>query len=71
MTNQEMLRILKSTNDEKKLLYETFCEKVAHGEILQDAEIVIFETLRKELTIKPKVRMDMSASLIGDGGVSG
>lgn len=69
MTNQEMVRILKGSLDEKRVLFDYFIEKVSSGEQLADNEISIFETLKKQLIVKSIV-LDVSANLHGNGGVN-
>lgn len=68
MTNQELVKILKGSQDDKKKLYDDFFMKVSNGEVLTDLEIMAFEALKKEFTIVKQV-VDMSVSLKGNSNV--
>lgn len=64
-----MLAVLKGSQDDKKLLFDELIEKANSEDGLDAGEIVILETLKKDL-FKPKsIVLEMSAGLKGVGGV--
>lgn len=71
MTPQEMLKVLRGTDEEKLNLFNSLLEKAASGEGLTDDEMPIMETLKKELIRPPKVVVGMSASLTGSSAARG
>jgi hypothetical protein len=69
-SNTEMLAILKGSTEEQKVLFDELIGRMASGELLDDGELIILETLKKEL-FKPKsVIVSMESNLQGMGGVS-
>jgi len=70
MTNQEMLTILKGDRDGKLRLFNELTDRVQSGEPLTDDEIPVFETLKKELLVKPQV-VQMEANLVGNSFTKG
>lgn len=70
MTNQELVRILKGSAEDKKKLYDDFFNKVSQGEVLSELEVMAFEALKKEFTIVKQV-IDMSADLKGSAFLKG
>lgn len=64
MTNQEMLKAMKGTREEKQALFDQMLGIVAQGETLTDAQVVVMEALKRELTKKSEV-VQMSAAVIG------
>lgn len=69
MTNQEMVKALRGTTEQKQMLYDYFFQKISLGEVLSENEIPLFEAVRKELTKKSEV-VTMSGAAIGRGGAS-
>jgi hypothetical protein len=70
VTNQEMLKYLKGSIEDKKTLFNHFLARVMGGSMLADHEIGMFEFLKKELLVEsPPVILEMSASMKGAGGV--
>lgn len=64
-----MLAALKGTAEEKRTLFDELIEKANSDEGLDSGELVILETLKKEL-LKPKsIIVQMGAGLKGVGGV--
>lgn len=47
MTNQEMVKVLKGTTEEKINLFNSFFARISQGEQLEESEFIIFETLKK------------------------
>lgn len=64
MTNQEMLKAMKGTREEKQALFDQMLGIVAQGETLTDAQVVVMEALKRELTKKSEV-VQMRASMVG------
>lgn len=71
MTNQEMLAVLKGNQDGKVRLFNELTAKVQAGEPMDDSEIPVFETLKREL-FKPLPQViQMEASLVGTSSAKG
>jgi hypothetical protein len=68
MTNQEMLLVLKGDHDGKLRLFNELTEKVQNGSALEDGEVPIFETLKKELLKPASVVVSLEANLVGSSG---
>lgn len=68
MTNKEMLMILKGDHDGKLRLFNELIEKVKQGEALDDNELPVFETLKKELFKPASVVVSLEAKLTGSSG---
>lgn len=69
MTAQEMLKILKGTEEERRNLFNALLEKGLGEEGLTDDELPILETLKKEF-IKPKKQVVlMEAAIQGTAGI--
>lgn len=67
MTNQEMVAILRGDLEGKIRLFDELTKKVQDGSPLEDSEIPVFETLKKELLVKPTV-VSLEANLVGSSG---
>jgi hypothetical protein len=65
MTNQEMLTALKGSREDKLKLFNELSEKVQNGSPLEDGEVPVFETLKKELLKPASVIVSMEATLFG------
>lgn len=71
MTNQEMLAVLKGDHEGKVRLFNELTAKVQEGIPMDDAEIPVFETLKKEL-FKPAAQVvQMEANLVGSSSAKG
>ena len=64
MTNQDMLKAMKGTREDKQAMFDLMLERVSHGETLTDAQVVVMEALKRELTRKSEV-IQMSAAMSG------
>jgi len=64
MTNQDMLKAMKGTREDKQALFDHMLAMVAEGQTLTDAQVVVMEALKRELTKKSEV-VQMSAAVIG------
>lgn len=67
MTNQEMVKALKGSVQQKQMLYDFFFAKISQGKVLEDNEVPMFEAVRKELTKKSEI-VTMSGSASGNSG---
>jgi len=69
MTNQEMISVLKGSQEGKLNLFNQLTEKVMGGDALDDNEIPVFEALKKELFKPAPQIIQMEATVIGTSGV--
>lgn len=67
MTNQEMVQLLKGTQEQRQMLYDYFFQRLANGESLEEHELPLFEAARKEVSRKSVV-VTMSGSASGASG---
>lgn len=71
MTNQEMLAVLKGSVEGKVRLFNELTAKVQAGEPMDDSEIPVFETLKRELFKPVPQVVQMEANLIGSSSTKG
>ena len=71
MTNQEMLAVLKGSVEGKVRLFNELTAKVQSGEPMDDSEIPVFETLKRELFKPAPQVVQMEANLVGSSSAKG
>lgn len=71
MTAQEMLAVLKGTEEQRYSLFQSLLSTIEQGILLNDEEVVFFEALKKEFVSPPAQVLQMSASLVGNAEISG
>jgi hypothetical protein len=72
MTNSEMQKLMAGSTVDKMNLFNYFMDKLVSGQGLQDHEIPMLEFLKNDLIeIKGPIIANMSASMVGRGGVVG
>lgn len=68
MSAQELAKVLRGTTEEKLILFQALFAKATESE-LEDWEVPIFETLKREL-IKPQENVvSLTATVSGSGSL--